>query len=140
VVDHPELGHQAVRAWAVTGVDTRAPQPAQWGIKAPQAHSRQALVVDLREPISSTAEGMVAVRDAGGHRVRGNAQLREGDSVWLFVPSRPWRAGSYALLAHPDLEDPVGNRACAVFESRAQSGAACGQVSVLPFSIGSHVR
>jgi hypothetical protein len=113
-----------------------APQPAHWSIKTPRAHSHEALVVDLREPISSTAQGMIAVRDADGHRVRGSAHLRKHDSVWRFVPSRPWRAGPHALLAHPDLEDPAGNRACAVFESNVQKQARCDQVSILPFSIG----
>jgi hypothetical protein len=32
------------------------------------------------------------------------------------VPARPWRAGSYAVVTHPDLEDAAGNRPCSPFE------------------------
>jgi hypothetical protein len=73
-------------------------------------------VLRLDTPISSSAETLIAIRGPDGRRVAGTTHLEAGETVWRFVPARAWRAGSFAVVIHPDLEDAAGNRQCAPFE------------------------
>ena len=73
-------------------------------------------MVHLDAPISSSAEDLIAIRGPDGQRIAGVPSLEDGETVWRFVPARPWRAGSHAVVTHPDREDPAGNRPCAPFE------------------------
>lgn len=134
VVEDPAGVPQAVvKEWMVTAAAPAGPQPALWDVRAPRAHTRDALIVWLRTPISSSAEGLIAVSDGAGRRVEGHAALREGDTAWHFTPQLPWRRGGHAVVAHPDLEDPAGNRACAAFEQHRASEIACDAGTAVPF-------
>jgi hypothetical protein len=119
--------------WLVTPFLADGPRPPHWQVHAPRMHSRDPLRVSLNAPISSTGEGWIAVRDDMGKRVRGRAALANGDTVWRFIPDLPWRPAFYAVVAHPDLEDPAGNRSCAAFEQARASDAACEEGSAIPF-------
>lgn len=124
---------RVVKMWAVTEAVSHALRPDAWQFEAPRAGSRQALVVDLREPISSTGESLIAVVDAAGRRIRGQAALSHGDAVWTFRPAQPWRQGLHQLVLHPELEDPAGNRRCAAFEQVRASEVRCDTPLALPF-------
>jgi hypothetical protein len=122
-----------IKEWVVTAFDGQQPAPATWQLGKPRVNSREALVVDLHEPISSSGEHLMAVRDGAGRRVAGHTSLDEGDSVWRFTPDRPWRKGLHALVTHPDLEDPAGNRRCAGFEQFRASEVRCDAGMTIPF-------
>jgi hypothetical protein len=137
VVDDPFLGSRSVmKDWEVTAVQSRGPQPEGWGVRVPRVHTRDALVVALRAPISSTADRLIAVSDSSGRRVAGRVTLSDGDTVWHFAPQESWQPGLHAIVTHPDLEDPAGNRACAAFEQVRASEAPCEAGSTLPFEPG----
>jgi hypothetical protein len=53
--------------------------------------------------------------------------------VWRFVPAHPWRPGTYAVVTHPDLEDPAGNRTCGPFEAVSASSVRCDEGSTRDF-------
>ena len=135
VVAHPSLAHPVAKTWRVDGFDATPPQPPTWRVKLPHAGSREPIIVWLGDPISSTAEALIAVRDALGHRVPGRARLEGGETVWRFTPRQSWDVGDYAVVAHPDLEDPAGNRVCAAFEQVVESQVACDAQAELPFSV-----
>jgi hypothetical protein len=42
--------------------------------------------------------------------------VARGESQWTFIPSQPWRAGSYQLVALSILEDVAGNQIGRAFE------------------------
>ena len=135
VLDDPATGRPAtVKTWTVTEVVTHALRVDAWRLEAPLAGSREPLVADLREPISSAGEQLIAVVDATGQRVAGRAALSREDSIWSFRPDRPWRETQYRLVRHPDLEDPAGNRRCAAFEQIRASEVGCDADPGLPFS------
>src|SRR5262245_61367316 len=83
--------------------------------------------------ISASAETLIAIRGPDGRRLAGASRLEDGETVWRFVPVRPWRASRYAVVAHPNLEDPAGNRPCAPFEVIAASRIRCEEGTVQPF-------
>lgn len=134
VVDDAQTGApDVVKAWTVTAADDRLPQPGAWQLTLPRPHTRDALIVDLREPISASAEGLIVVSDASGRRVEGRTALSNGDTVWRFTPTQPWRHRAYAVVAHPDLEDPAGNRRCAAFEQLRASELRCEAGATIAF-------
>jgi len=135
VLDDPATGFgPVVKTWTITAFQSQGPQPRLWSLTPPTVHTRQALVVRLRAPISASSQEMIAVRDAAGRRVVGRTGLSGGDTVWTFVPAVPWQPGGHALVTHPDLEDPAGNRTCAAFEQPRASDARCDAGVTLPFS------
>lgn len=134
VVDHPALAQPVRKTWQVTPFDAVSPQPERWRFAPPRRGSRSPLVVHLDAPISSTAEVLIAIRGPDGERVAGVARLEQGETVWRFVPTQPWRVGNYALVTHPDLEDPAGNRPCATFETIKASQVRCAQGTVQTFA------
>jgi hypothetical protein len=134
VVDDPALSVH--KTWQVTAFDATAPVPARWRFDAPVAGSRQTLTVHLDAAISSTAESLIAVRGPDGKRVRGRISLAEAETLWRFTPDRAWSSGAHAIVVHPDLEDPSGNRSCAAFELRDESSVACNESVEMPFAVG----
>src|SRR6266436_6583833 len=116
VINHPALAKPVRKSWQVTAFDAESPQPTHWTFEPPRLGSRSPLVLHLDKPISSSAESLIAIRGPDGGRLEGNTRLENSETVWRFTPARRWRAGNYALVAHPDLEDCAGNRPCAPFE------------------------
>ena len=114
-----------VKTWRVTAAVSHPLQPELWRLSPPRRGTRDELSVDLRAPISSAGERLIAVVDAHGHRVDGTTTLGNDDATWRFKPSRPWASGLHRLVTHPGLEDSAGNRRCAAFEAPLQSAATC---------------
>lgn len=135
VLDHPALAYPLIKVWTVTAFDAQPPQPENWSFKVPRLQSRDALIVHLGQPISSSAETLIAVRGPKGHRVAGRISLDRCETIWRFTPSRPWQTGRYAVVTRPDLEDPAGNRACGAFELVHASEVRCDSGSNLPFEV-----
>jgi len=135
VIDHPALAKPVRKTWQVTAFDGESPQPARWTFEHPQLGSRSPLVIHLDKSISSTAENLIAIRGSDGERLAGVGRLENGETVWHFVPSRPWQAGNYAVVTHPDLEDCAGNRTCAPFEVADESRIPDEEGTVQPFEL-----
>jgi hypothetical protein len=135
VVDHPELAKAIRKTWRVTAFDAESPQPRNWIFETPKAGSLSPLVLHLDKAISSSAESLIAIRGPDGRRLAGVTCLENSETVWRFVPARPWQVGNYAVVTHPDLEDCAGNRPCVPFESFGASRVADEQGTVLPFQL-----
>lgn len=135
VLDSPEAGAPLRKTWQVVQADRVAPVPASWKLGAAPGGSRLPLVVRLDAAITSTAVSLIAVRGPDGRRVEGDATLADAETSWRFVPKHPWKPGRYALMTHPDLEDPAGNRACSPFEIRDGSRIACERGTATPFTV-----
>ena len=135
VVDDPQLERSVRKTWTVVAADTRSPEPDRWSFQAPARGGRSPLIVQLHDPVGSSAEELIAIRAPDGRRLRGTASLLNGETTWRFVPAQPWRPGRYAIVTHPDLEDPAGNRVCAPFEVAGASQADCAPGTVRPFRV-----
>jgi len=125
IVDDPQLSAPVRKTWWVTSFDAEVPRPARWTLDLPVLGTRDALVIHLHAPLSSTAESFIAVRGPDELRVSGVGRLERGETLWRFTPRQPWKPGAYALVTHPDLEDPAGNRPCGLFEAVAASRVQC---------------
>jgi hypothetical protein len=83
------------------------------------------LRVLLPAALDAGAAPLLALQGPDGRRVAGTARLAGGETEWRFTPAQAWRAGSYVLRVHPQLEDPQGNRLCSAFEQAGQSAQQC---------------
>jgi hypothetical protein len=133
VIDDPVIAQPIHKTWQVTAFDANPPQPARWTFLAPRLGSREPITVHLDVPLSLSAESLIAVRGPDGERVVGEGRLERGETVWRFVPAHPWRPGTYAVVTHPDLEDPAGNRTCGPFEAVSASSVRCDEGSTRDF-------
>jgi hypothetical protein len=135
VIDDPAVGRELRKSWQVLAAETEGPVPSHWVLNQPVAGTRTPLVVRLQAPISAASDGLIAVRQLGGRRARGRIRLSEGETVWTFKPAERWRTGTYALVTHPDLETPSGNRICARFEQVGASRAECRAGAIVLFDV-----
>jgi len=134
-IDDPRLARSIRKSWQVVASDIRPPEPARWSFRSPAPGERSPLVVELDGPVDSSAAGLITIRAPDGSRLAGTASLVNGETTWRFVPTQPWRAGRYAIVVHPELEDPAGNRVCSPFESEAASQADCAPTVARPFRV-----
>ena len=134
-IDDPRLACSIRKSWQVVAADIRPPEPARWSFRPPAPDERSPLVVELDGPVDSSAAGLIAIRAPDGSRLAGTASLVSGETTWRFVPTQPWRPGRFAIVVHPELEDPAGNRVCRPFESEAASRADCAPTVARPFRV-----
>ena len=125
VVDDPQFPARIRKRWHVTQAHDEDLLARDWRWTLPAVGSRAPLRVTLDSALTSSSASLIAVRGPGGERMAGTASLRVGETVWEFVPTRPWHAGHHALVVHPRLEDVAGNRPCTPFETAALSTIPC---------------
>lgn len=100
--------------------DETPPAPRHWKLSAPQADSREPLVVDFGESLDhALLSRMLWVVDADGHVLAGEGVIGNREESWRFVPQRPWQVGKYRLVADTLLEDLAGNSIARKFEMRS---------------------
>lgn len=134
-INDGRLAHPLARTWHVGAAVERPIVPASWTVRAPPAHTRAPLLLELSSPINASAAQLIAVSGADGRRIAGTAALDDGERRWRFTPAAPWPAGTYRVRIHPALEDPAGNRVCAAFEARLQSERMCADEAGIGFLV-----
>ena len=105
------------RTFTVGRADEEPLNTATWMLRAPSAGTRAPFVVEFPEPLDhGVMTRALAVEDAGGRTVEGEAEISRAETQWTFTPRQPWASGEYALLALGILEDLAGNRIGVPFE------------------------
>ena len=125
VVDDPQLPRVLRKRWHVTAGVEAGVFDGGWRLDAPRAGSRAPVRVTLATAVTASGASLIAVRDPRGRRLAGVASLRDGETTWEFRPATAWRAGRYAVVVHPRLEDVAGNRPCAPFEAVGLADVDC---------------
>lgn len=128
------LDGRPLRRWHVAAPDEQGPSPASWILSSVRAGTRRPLVVTLDGPLDALDAGYVAVADAQGRRVPGQARLSDGEGTWTFTPAAPWRAGAHALRVRGTLEDASGNRLGGRFETPGPSPDGTPPDVIVPFA------
>ena len=118
------LKHAFVKRFAVGPPDREPPDPRRWGYQAPPIRTREPLAVDLAKPLDAAlALRLIHVVDASGRAVPGQPFLTERERIWKFLPQHSWKAGHYALVVEPTLEDLAGNNPGRPFEVELTANA-----------------
>lgn len=110
------LGGRVLKRWTVGPARNDIVTPRPGTICALRNGSREPVEIAFAAPIDWQGRTLIAVAAPNGTRVAGAVSLLEGERRWRFVPALAWRAGTYAIRLHPDLEDPEGNRMTTRFE------------------------
>ena len=123
------LGREVRHAFSTTAEVRSRIDVAAWQVTSPAAGSSNPLTVRFDRPLDAAlAVRLVRVLDGAGSEVPGTPTLSDGERVWNFTPSAPWRAEKYAVVADPVLEDQVGNTPVRIFDN----DLAAPTVQVLP--------
>jgi hypothetical protein len=105
------------KTFTVTAPDDTLPDPKKWKLAAPAPGTRGPLRVTFPKAMDhALLQRLLWVTDASGKKVAGQVTTQERETVWLFTPEGPWRAGSYQLVADTRLEDLSGNSIGRPFE------------------------
>jgi hypothetical protein len=98
--------------------DRMPPDPLRWKIRAPDAGSRAALVVDFDEPMDQAlALRLISVSAREGKQsLQGEATLTQNEQRWSFVPEQPWSRGEHRLTVVTTIEDLAGNNVGKTFD------------------------
>jgi hypothetical protein len=119
--------------------DDKQPDPDAWRVESPAAGSRDALTVDVNEPLDrALLERSLEVVDAEGRAVAGGVVIDKQETRWRFRPAAHWRAGDYRLVVDATLEDRAGNSVGRAFETHdptAPVGAAVEEPAVIAFVV-----
>lgn len=111
------LDSHPLHRWRIDAADTAGPVVRAWRVAPVGAGTRHALVVTLDGAIDGRDADFIAVADADGRRLRGQAALGIGETRWAFTPAQPWRPGRYRLVVRGLMEDAAGNRVNGHFET-----------------------
>ncbi len=105
------------KTFAAGPPDDAPPDVKTWKLRPPAADTRAPLRVTFPKPMDhALLQRLLWVVDAAGRKVPGKVAVTEGETVWLFAPDRPWRAGAHELVADTRLEDRSGNSIGRPFE------------------------
>jgi hypothetical protein len=117
-----QIAGKVKHQWTVTSGGCVVPDLQTWQIKAPQAGTDRPLTVIFTGPIDAQSRDLIAVANESGDRIKGKAQLINGENAWVFTPSVPWRREHLKLLVHPRLESPCGDEIGEAFEHAVGQG------------------
>lgn len=111
------LGAETVQAFTAAAPDIEPPAPDTWVLNRPAVGTRHPLSVDLGSPHDHLSlVYRLRVLDAGGDALPGRIDLDDGESIWRFTPTSPWRDAPHQLVTDERLEDLAGNRPGALFD------------------------
>jgi hypothetical protein len=93
------------------------PGLSTWKIQSPPPGTDKPLRVTFPKPLDhALLHRLLWVADAEGRRVAGTVAVTDAERCWQLTPNRPWRAGTYSLVADTRLEDSAGNSIKGPFE------------------------
>ncbi|HYP14004.1 MAG TPA: Ig-like domain-containing protein [Bryobacteraceae bacterium] len=94
------------KTFRVTAADRTPPDPAAWTVTAPEAGTRDPLLVRFPEPLDyAMLHRAISVANVGG-----SISVDDEDRQWQFTPDAPWSAGNHRLVIDTALEDLAGNK------------------------------
>ncbi|MBC7914242.1 MAG: hypothetical protein H7Y07_08970 [Pyrinomonadaceae bacterium] len=84
--------------------------PSNWILKLPQAHTRQALHVILKEPLDYfLLQETLSISGPNELPLRCAVKIGFGEKSVSLIPEKNWASGNYLLKINPILEDLAGN-------------------------------
>lgn len=114
------LGQTFRLPFRTTTADHTQPRIDAWQIIPPAAGIKSTLQVRFKETLDyALAQDGISVETADGQPFAGALDVDSDAAGFTFVPSEPWRSGSYRLKAAGVVEDLAGNSLYRPFEAPA---------------------
>jgi hypothetical protein len=106
--------------------DITQPKPTNWSFSAPQRDRKLPLSITFTEPLDhalllSSMQVNVVKNDRANASlsitpIQGQIQIDRHETVWRFIPDKPWAPGRYTIKIANTLEDRAGNSIGRPFE------------------------
>jgi hypothetical protein len=88
-----------------------------WGILAPAAASREALMLTFPRPLDwALLFHTITVHSSDDSVIAGQITVDQCEQRWIFTPTSPWASGTYRIRVGSSLEDVCGNTLSSAFE------------------------
>jgi hypothetical protein len=111
------LESQFTKTFLVGERDDTSPQPQNWQLILPKPATTSPLIIDLSEPLDYfLLEETILIKDQQGQTLKGNMNIKQNETSIEFIPSQPWKTGSYKLIVASYLEDLSGNNLTRPFD------------------------
>ena len=111
------LTRSFVKKFKVGAMDRSLPREQSWRVNAPKAGTRDAVTIDLPEPLDhALLNRMLKVRRNDGVLVAGQVATSNDDRSWSFIPAEAWGSAKYSIEVDPELEDLAGNNMHHLFD------------------------
>lgn len=114
--DGQPLAAEFIKEFKAGPMNEAAIDHKAWKVAAPQAGTREALVVQFDRPLDHALLGRTITIEVAGKRVDGEITIGKDERSWEFRPDQPWTAGKHELVIDTTLEDTAGNRIGRPFE------------------------
>jgi hypothetical protein len=88
-----------------------------WRILPPVTGDRQALILMFEDPLDwALLSHTITVSTPEGWLIDGQVAVDQCERRWNFIPSSPWKAGTYHIAVGSGLEDVCGNTVTGAFD------------------------
>lgn len=105
------------KTFKATAPDSTMPDHRQWKVTSPAAGTKQPLKIEFKEPLDhAMLHRVIRPETPQGELVKGEPEVRRGETLWVFTPNQPWSAGIHTLKISAALEDRAGNSIGRPFE------------------------
>ncbi len=114
-----------VKKFSVIPADHAQPTPEKWQIKTPGKNTLDPVGLIFDEPLDhAMLSRVLTVKNRLSETIDGSISITDNETVWEFVPAKPWPVGTYNIEVAANLEDLCGNSIARPFEVKMQAGAA----------------
>ena len=133
------MSKDIIKHYYTVEADRKIPDHGAWRIIAPQANSKDTLVINFGEPLDYSLASTTLTVSRNGVEINGSSNLTHGESTWKFWPESSWKRGSYSLTAESRLEDLAGNNLVRLFDTNLEESKSSitikGKNIVVPFKV-----
>lgn len=97
--------------------DRIKPETKAWQLSPPVADTQDPVIISFEESMDFlTAQHALSVWSPISERLVGQVAIIETETIWQFVPEKPWQPGKYHLKIYSKLEDLAGNNLNRLFD------------------------
>ncbi len=108
--DGRRMGREHVKKFRTVAEDRVHVAVEGWKVRAPQADTKQALVVEFSKPLCHMSlQRFINVRTGQGAAVKGKIEIGANERSWRFTPEAAWSRAEYRIDVSGQLEDTSGN-------------------------------
>ena len=112
------LGSGYEKNFTVGKRDNASPDPANWDVNSPKASTKEALTINLHEPLDYLLlKNAINIVDNNGKAIEGAFVPTSKENILNFTPAQAWQRAEYTIKIEARLEDLAGNNLNRLFDN-----------------------
>ena len=118
------LSQDFVKEFTVGKALRTLPDPKDWQIAAPKLGSREPLTILFDRPYDQALlRRFMEIRNSEDEAILGDISLHSHETIWVFVPDKPWAVKNINLHINGALEDIAGNNLSDLLDHTVDQGS-----------------